>query len=148
MRAVALSTIIVLLAAGFTACSSQELTVHDAWIPLAPPTVSALAGYMRIDNRSGEARTLVAADGALFGRIEIHQTIYDKDSGLARMISQDTVSIAPGSSFVFEPGGYHLMLINPRRALREKDSVPLTLIFADGSRSAVAFEVRRQPFRL
>ena len=83
--------------------------ISDAWIPEAPPAAAALAGYMTIENDSGEARTLVGASGGPFERVEIHQTVYEKDTGLARMVPQDRIDIAPGERFVFEPGGYHLV---------------------------------------
>ena len=137
-----------LLAGGLSACSREELSIGDAWIPEAPPRVSALAGYMRIDNGSGKAMSLVGATGAHFDRVEIHRTVYEKDTGLARMIPQEQISIAPGGSFVFKPGGYHLMLVNPKQMLKEGEIVPLTLVFADGTRPLVEFEVRRERLRL
>ena len=133
---------------GIGGCSRQELNIRDTWIPEAPSTVSALAAYMTIENGSGETRTLVGALGAQFERIEIHRTIYEKDSGLARMIRQEQVGIEPGGRLLFEPGSYHLMLINPKKALKVGERVSLTLVFVDGSRPTVEFEVRRERLRL
>lgn len=146
--AVGLLLSISLLAGGLSGCSQEVLIIRDAWVPEAPPRVYALAGYMTIENGSGEATTLVGATGAQFDRIEIHQTVYEKDTGLARMVPEEQISIAPGESFIFEPGGYHLMLINPKKVLKDGEIVPLTLIFADGSRPSVEFEVRRERLRL
>lgn len=148
IRAVCLSLAMWLFVAGLSGCSTQELAIRDAWIPEAPPVVSALAGYMTVENNSGEARTLVGATGALFERVEIHQTVYEKDSGLARMIRQEQVRIEPGQSFRFRPGGYHLMLINPKEVTKAGGSVALTLFFADGPRPTVDFEVRRDRLQL
>jgi len=137
-----------ILAGGLAACSAKELRIYDAFIPEAPPRVSALAGYMTIDNGSAQLRSLVGATTAAFERIEIHNTVYEKDSGLARMIRQQRVDIQPQGTFLFEPGGYHLMLIHPRQALKHGDSVPVTLLFADGLRLTVEFQVRRERLRL
>ena len=142
IQTLGLSLTISLLVAWLSGCSSPELTISDAWIPEAPPNASALAGYMTIENSTDRAQTLVGATGELFERIEIHRTVYEKDSGLARMIRQDQVSIEPGRTFRFEPGGHHLMLINPRKAVKEGERIRLSLVFADDSRPAVDFEVR------
>ena len=144
---VGFSLSVLLLVGGLGGCSRQELTIRDTWIPEAPSTVSALAAYMTIENSSGETRTLIGATGALFERVEIHQTIYERGSGLARMIRQDQVDIKPGESLLFEPGGYHLMLLKPKKALKEGEGVALKLVFADGLSPTVEFEVRRDRLR-
>ena len=137
-----------MLAGGLTGCSKEELTISNPWVPEAPPRVAALAGYMTIENGFGESRTLLGASGAHFERVEIHRTVYEKDTGLARMIPMDRISIAPGERVLFEPGGYHLMLVGPKKALQDGEIVPLILIFEDGSRPRVEFEVRRDRLRL
>ncbi len=133
-----------LLVGGLTGCSKKELTIDDAWIPAAPPHVPALAGYMTIDNGTERTQTLVGATSTVFERIEIHRTVYEKDSGLARMIPQEQVPIAPKESLLFEPGGYHLMLIHPKAPLQEGERISLNLIFADDSRFELEFQVRRR----
>ncbi len=148
IRTLGLSLTVSLLAAWLSGCSSSELTISDAWIPEAPPDASALAGYMTIENSTDRIQTLVGATGELLERIDIHQTVYEKDSGLARMIRQDHVSIEPGRTFRFKPGGHHLMLINPKKAFKEGESVRLSLVFADDSRPTVDFEVRRDRLNL
>ena len=148
MRLFGLSLVLSLLATIPGGCSTQDLAIHDAWIPEAPSMVSALAGYMTIENSSDRVRILVGATGPLFERVEIHRTVYEKDSGLARMVRQEGVRIEPRQSIFFQPGGYHLMLINPKQVTKAGGSVSLTLVFADGSRPTVDFEVRRDRLQL
>ncbi len=148
IRTLGLSLNVSLLAAWLSGCSSSELTISDAWISEAPPDASVLAGYMTIENSTDRIQTLVGATGELLERIEIHQTVYEKDSGLARMIRREQVSIEPGRPFHFKPGGHHLMLINPKKALKEGESVQVSLEFAGGSSPTVEFEVRRDRLRL
>ena len=139
---------IAMLAGGLVACSSKELSIHDAFIPEAPPRVTALAGYMTIDNGTAQSRTLVGASAEAFERIEIHNTVYDKASGLARMVHVEDIAIPPRDRFVLQPGAYHLMLIHPQRILKDGDRIPIGLVFADGLRLTVEFEVRRERLRL
>ena len=139
---------IAMLVGGLAACSSKGLSIHDAFIPEAPPRVSALAGYMTIDNGTARARTLVGASAEAFERIEIHNTVYQKDSGLASMVRVERIAIQPQERFLFQAGGYHLMLIHPKRALKDGDRVPISLEFTDGPRLTVEFQVRRERLRL
>lgn len=118
--------------------------VLDAWIPEAPPNAMSLAGYMRIVNHSDQVRTLVQATGEAFEFIEIHRTILDANSGLARMVHEEKINIEPNGTVSFEPGGYHLMLMRPTKALKAGDNVPLTLMFTDGFVQKVEFQVRRE----
>ena len=148
IRPFGLSVIMSLLATVPGGCSTQELAIHDAWIPEAPPMVSALAGYMTVENNTDRVRILVGANGPLFERVEIHRTVYEKDSGLARMVRQEEVRIEPGQRILFQPGGYHLMLMNPKQVTKAGGRVALTLVFADSSRFAVDFEVRQDRLRL
>lgn len=138
----------VLMTALLGGCSQEGLSIDDPWIAEAPPTVSAQAGYVLIKNNSGQSRTLIGANAPAFDSIELHRTVQDAESGLTKMVRQERVEIPPGETIKFEPGGYHLMLIKPKKALKEGDREPLTLIFDDKQRLKVEFEVRRERFQL
>ncbi len=103
---------------------------------------------MTIDNPTDLPRTLISALAPPFEQIEFHRTVYEKESGLASMVSVDKVEVGAGGKFLFAPGGYHLMLRHPKKALRDGDSVPLTLVFADNMKITVPFRVRREMLRL
>jgi copper(I)-binding protein len=127
------------------ACSKQAFTVTDAWIPVPPPHVSAVAGYMTLINSTDREHVVDSVVGELFERIEIHQTILDSDTGLARMVRQNEIVVQPGTQLAFAPGGYHLMLINPTKSLREGDTAQLRFGFSDGTTLMVTFEVKPRP---
>lgn len=119
--------------------ADATFAVRDAWIRAAPPE-APLAGYMTLENRSGTARVLVSASSSDFGQVTLHRI--ERAAGSISMIRATAVEIPAHGQLVFEPGGYHLMLDQPRRALHVGDSVPLTLHWADGSALATKFEVR------
>jgi copper(I)-binding protein len=130
-----------------SACSYQEdIAVENAWIPEAPPTVSALAGYLTISNNLSEDIVLVGAQSPYFEEVVFHQTIVDQDTDYARMVEHGPISIRSGESFDFSPGGYHLMLINPLQAVNTESAIPVLLLLANNSRVKVSFEIR--PYRL
>jgi copper(I)-binding protein len=112
------------------ASAGENITVHNAWIREAPPTIKIMAGYLQIENSSDKALILISAESSEFERIEFHQST-TKD-GIARMQQQDEIIIAPNSTFTFKPGSYHLMLFNNTVPMREGKLTSINLTFADG----------------
>ena len=55
----------------------------------------------------------------------------------------DSIDLPAGEDVVLEPGGYHIMLHHPRRALAAGMSVKLELRFESGTRLTVVAPVRR-----
>lgn len=131
------------------ACSPQQkISVENAWIPEAPPTVQGLAGYMEVENHSSHERVLVGAESPVFQSIQIHRTVVDKQLDIARMVRQTRVVIAAGQILRFESGGFHLMLLNPSKRLEAGQSIPVILQFANGSHHKVDFIIRKYEFKL
>jgi copper(I)-binding protein len=117
------------------------ISVRDAWVRETPPGVDMMAGYMVLQNNTSRSQVLVAASSSGFETVMIHRTIV-KD-GLAGMVHASQTELAPNASLIFAPGGYHLMLMNPKRTLRAGDRVDITLKFRGGLVLPVAYEVRK-----
>ena len=64
------------------------------------------------------------------------------------MVRKEKLKLDPGQDLLFQPGGYHLMLIQPQKTFTTGERVPLTLQFANGLRLVVEFEVRSEQFNL
>ncbi|MBI3919096.1 MAG: copper chaperone PCu(A)C [Betaproteobacteria bacterium] len=140
-RIVILTAILLQLAAAI-AVADDALAVRDAWIRAAPPNAPVLAGYMTLENHSAAAKALVRATSPAFGAITLHRT--QETRGIARMTHLPRLEIAPHAQLVFKPGGYHLMLAQPKRPLHAGDRIPVELEYADGTRAAAVFVVRRE----
>ncbi len=140
MRGVLL-TIALGVAAQLAAAGGTGLTVTDPWIRAAPPSAQVLAGYLVLRNDSADPRALVGAGSEAFGSVMLHQTLMQGD--VATMVHLDRIELLPGTELAFGPGGYHLMLMAPRRPLASGDEVPVELLFDDGGRQTVVFKVRR-----
>ena len=125
-------------------CAASEepgVSVRDAWIRETPPGMSVMAGYMALRNNTSRLHVLVAASSSGFESAMIHRTIV-KD-GIAGMAHLSQIGLPPNANLIFAPGGYHLMLMNPKRTLRAGDSVVINLEFRGGLVLPVAFEVRK-----
>ena len=88
-----------------------------------------MAGYLEIENLSNKALTLISAESSKFERIEFH--LSQTEDGVARMQQQNEIIIAPNTIFLFEPGGYHLMLINNTAPMHEGELASIEFTFAD-----------------
>jgi len=110
--------------------ADSKINVSHAWVQEGPPSAEVLAGYMNLQNQSPQAQTLIGARSADFKSVMLHQTI--SKGGMAHMNHMPRIEIKPGSTLQLTPGGYHLMLMNPKKALRQGDQVEVLLEFQGG----------------
>ena len=131
------------LALTLITAASEEVgvSVRDAWVRETPPGMTMMAGYMELRNNTSQPQVLVAASSSGFETVMIHRTIV-KD-GMTGMVHASQIELTPSASLIFAPGGYHLMLMNPKRTLRAGDRVDINLEFRSGLRLPVSFEVRK-----
>ncbi len=127
-----------LLVIGLTvaaACSSGSspsaggeggIVVIDARIPVpANPDIAAV--YMQIANEGGRADTLEAVRTDAGGTATLHRTeIVD---GVAHMSETGPVTIEAGETLSLDPGGHHVMIMDPETTFDEGDRVEVTLVF-------------------
>ncbi len=85
------------------------------------------AVYFSIRNPGGEADRLTSIETAAARAAEMHETV--EEDGVVRMVPHpEGFEIPAGSTVALEPGGKHVMLIEPR--LEEgAATIPLTLHF-------------------
>ncbi len=123
------------------AIAQPPVTVEDAWIRAAPPGTEVMAGYLTLVNDTGDTAALVSVSSPQFRVVELHRTTMDSE--VARMVALDRVEIPARGRVALEPGGTHLMLIDPEYELREGDRADLVLRFADGWTLEVNVPIRR-----
>lgn len=123
------------------AVAEPALTVENAWMREAPPSAKALAGYMTITTSRSTPVKLVRAESPLFDKVEFHVTEFE--GGMMRMKHLESLVISRDEPAEFEPGGRHLMLMNPQKRLLDGDNVPITLHLEGGSTITVNMIVRK-----
>ncbi len=97
--------------------------------PRARPAEQGMnsAVYMQIINGS-TADALIGASSDAARIVQLHRTTIDPD-GNASMKQQERIELNPGQTLDFEPGGYHIMLIDLNQALIAGMSIDLALVF-------------------
>lgn len=122
MKIIVALSLIASCSAAF-ACDGLEAT--QAWIREAPPGAGMMAGYAQLHNGGKEAITLAGARSSDFGAIEMHRS--SMENGKMRMRAEPQLLLEPDATVSLEPGGLHLMLMEPKRALKAGDHVAIKL---------------------
>ena len=133
------------LALCLTACGPAappfQVEVTDASVRPTRPGVPHSAAYFDLKNTGSATAQLTGATADGVQAVELHRTV--AADGVARMEPVDGVTLAPGASAAFAPGGLHVMLIGVERALAEGDTFGLALVFDSGDTVQVAAPVSR-----
>lgn len=114
---------------------------EQAWIRAAPPGATALAGYAVLRNPCAKPFVVTDVGSVDFAMGMIHETVVEK--GVSRMRHAKSLPLPARGVLKFEPGGKHMMLMHPRRVLKEGDRVRLVLKLADGQKVNIDAVVRR-----
>ena len=119
-------------------CAPQ---VRDGWIRLMPGGMPMQAGFGRIDNHCPMPATIVSASSPAYGSVELHESkVVD---GLNRMREVPELRIAPDGAAVLQPGGLHLMLMQPKATLKPGSRVAIVFKLKDGREMIGEFEARK-----
>lgn len=106
---------------------AEPIEISNPRVRLVPGG-APMAGYLTIANHTDAPVRLVSATSDAFGHVMIHRTVVS--DGSARMEHQGKgVLVGAGESVVFEPGGLHLMLMDPAGELEVGEAVDIVLGF-------------------
>ena len=117
----------LLAACTVLAAHAQTVDVKDAWARTTVPGQKASGAFMKLTAKEG-AR-LVGASSPVAGVTEVHEMKMDGD--IMRMRAVAGVDLPAGQTVELKPGGYHVMFMELKTALRKDSSIPLTLVFKD-----------------
>ncbi len=108
---------------------SPAVIISDAWMRLAPGGEGASV-YLRLQSRRDLSDALVGASMPAAEAIEIHSM--KVEDGMMRMRHLDRVELKSGEEILFEPGGYHLMVVGLEPGVEPGTEVELTLEMQSG----------------
>jgi copper(I)-binding protein len=113
---------VVILALLGCACSQESapLVASDVVVTKPMPGMNMTAGYLTLRNNSPQPIIISHVASPQFESVEMHESVVE--DGMARMYALGEMTVLAGSSVVFQPGGKHLMLMQP---VGEFDTVTL-----------------------
>ena len=125
------------------AFAQSQVQVNDPWIRATVPAQKATGAFMQL--KSAKGARLVAAASPAAGRVEIHKM--EMQGQTMRMHAVDGIDLPAGQAVNLASGGYHIMLLDLKRQLKDGEQVPMTLTVqgADGKRDSVNLTVPVKP---
>ncbi|NVN86334.1 MAG: copper chaperone PCu(A)C [Rhodopseudomonas sp.] len=118
-----------------------DLVIQQAWSRATPGGAKVAGGYLTIENKGSVRDRLLGGETDVAAKIELHEMSMKDGVMIMRPLDQG-LAIEPGKSVKLAPGGYHLMLIDLKGALKQGDKVPLTLQFEKAGKVQVSFDVQ------
>ena len=119
---------------------SADIQIKDGHVRGLPPGQSVTAAFMKVINNGDKPVEIIFAstDGAK--KAEIHAHL--QRDGMMRMEKVESVIVPANGEITMKPGGYHLMLLDLHKPLREGDSVKVQLLGKNGKSASAQLPVR------
>jgi hypothetical protein len=107
-----------------------QVAVTDPWVRGTVAGQMATGAFMTL--KSAQDARLVDARSPAAGVVEIHEMKLEND--VMRMRAVAAIDLPAGRSVELKPGGYHVMLMDLQRTMKEGEVVPVTLVIERGGR--------------
>jgi copper(I)-binding protein len=127
-----------LLLALLAASAAAQVTVTDAWVRGTVPGQKGTGAFMQLTSAADMTLVGVASPAAKVA--EIHEMT--QDGNVMRMRAVDKLVLPAGKPIDLTPGGYHVMLMGLTQPLREGETIPVTLTFADKEGRRITQEIK------
>jgi copper(I)-binding protein/uncharacterized protein YcnI len=121
------------------AAKAGDITVEQPFARATPAKVGGV--FLTLKNSGSAADKLLKAASPVAGNVELHTHIKDGDA--MRMRAVENIPVPANGQTALEPGGYHIMLIGLKQALKEGGSFPLTLTFEKAGSVTVTVPVQK-----
>lgn len=141
-------SVLVFLAAGSAMAGkgADDVQISGAYARAVPPGQPNSAAFLTLNNNSGTDHELIDAESPAAKVVELH-THLNKD-GMMQMRRVENIDVPAGKETRLQPGGYHVMLIGLKEQLKPDQTIEITLIFKDGSRSKVTAPVQKLQMKM
>ncbi|WP_282063997.1 copper chaperone PCu(A)C [Vibrio rotiferianus] len=107
--------------------AKDSIQIDHPWSREATPNATVIAGFFQLKNGSSKDDFLISASTPIAERVEIHT--HEMSDGMMMMKKIDSVRIGSMKTVMFQPGGYHLMIFNPKQSYQKGERFPMTLQF-------------------
>jgi periplasmic copper chaperone A len=118
-----------------------DLVITQAWSRATPGGAKIGGGYLTIENKGSAPDRLIGGSADIAGKVEVHEMTMNNGVMTMRPLDKG-LTIEPGKTAKLAPGGYHLMLLGLKSALKQGDKVPVTLEFEKAGKVKLTFDVQ------
>ncbi|WP_460449545.1 copper chaperone PCu(A)C [Alsobacter sp. SYSU BS001988] len=118
-----------------------DLVINHPWARATPPGASVGGGYLSVRNAGTAPDRLLSVTSDVAGRVTIHE-MSNVDGVMTMRPVPAGLPIPPGGALELKPGGYHVMFMDLKDALKAGDSVKGVLTFEKAGPVPVEFKVQ------
>jgi periplasmic copper chaperone A len=125
--------LIAIAASALPVCA--EVIVTDAWVRGTVAQQTATGAYMQL--KADRDASVVEVRSPVAGMAQVHEM--SMAQGRMTMGPVDSLALPAGKVVELKPGGYHIMLMQLKRPLKEGESIPIALVIenADHTKTTV-----------
>lgn len=122
------------------AAAQAQVTVKDAWVRATVPQQKATGAFMRLQSTKDTRLVSVSTPAAPIAEVHEMKMV----DNVMKMRAVTSVDVPAGKPVDLQPGGFHVMLMDLPAAVKQGDTVPLTLVFEgkDGQRQTVQVQAQ------
>jgi len=120
--------------------ATDTLAISQAWSRATPGGAKVAGGYLTIENKGPAADRLIGGSTDAAAKVEVHE-MASKDGVMTMRELAGGLPISPGATVKLAPGGFHLMLVDIKKPLKQGDKVTVTLNFEKVGKKEVSFNV-------
>lgn len=126
--------------------ATEDVTVVDPYVRAVPPGQPNSAAFMQLQNNSTTKHAIVKAESPVSRVVELHTHI--NEGGVMKMRQIKQIDVPAQGQTTLKPGGLHVMFLGLNSELKSGQSVPVTLIFEDGSKTTIHAQVRKMQLHM
>jgi copper(I)-binding protein len=118
-----------------------DLVITQAWSRATPGGAKIGGGYLTIENKGSAPDRLIGGSADIAGKVEVHEMAMNNGVMTMRPLDKG-LTIEPGKTAKLAPGGYHLMMFDLKRPLKQGDKLPVTLEFEKAGKVKLSLDVQ------
>lgn len=115
------------------------LDIGHPWARATPAGAAIGGAYLKLDNHGADDKLLGANADSVANSVQLH--LMSMDGNVMKMRQVDDIALPSGKVVDLKPGGYHLMLIGLKAALKAGDKFALRLKFENAGEVEVTVNV-------
>lgn len=125
MKTLLFALVSLMIMSGCTA--SETMKISSPWARPGKMDGNS-AAYFMLENNTKVDDRLVGAESSVAETSELHMTKMDAENKMM-MMPQEFIALPAEGKVNFEPGGYHVMLLNLKNDLQVGETIKMTLSF-------------------
>lgn len=117
-----------------------QVEVSQAWVRATVANQKATGAFLQLKAKSDSR--LVEVRSSVAGIVEVHEM--KMEGSTMKMRAVDGLDLPAGKNVELKPGGYHIMLMDLKKALPAGEQVDLSLVFENRDKKRETVDIKAQ----